>query len=71
VAVPYYAKERVQMQRAGDTTSSLEFHEMRPDGKPLCGPKPRQWRGYTMLTVKVGPGDVTCSACAKVSGDST
>jgi hypothetical protein len=56
------------MRRAGDSTSTLEIHEMRADGKPLCGPKPRRWMGYTMLTAKMGPGPVTCSACAKIRG---
>lgn len=70
--MPYHAEKRVQMRRLGDKTSTLEFHELGPDGKePLCGPKPREWQGYTMRPMTEGPGPVTCTACAKIRGHST
>ncbi len=67
--MPYQADETGQIRRLGDKAGfdALETHELR-DGKTLCGVKARPWKGYTMRLVRLGPGTVTCDACAKAPG---
>jgi hypothetical protein len=64
----YHADARVQVQERGHPGPFvLEIHEMRDDGEPRCGPKPREWRGKPMDPVPLGPGSVTCQRCAQIT----
>jgi hypothetical protein len=44
----YHADETVQVRQrgySGPRDWELETHEMRHDGEPRCGPKPREYQG--------------------------
>jgi len=67
----YRADETVQVRErgySGPLDWELEVHEMRHDGEPRCGPKPRHWQGKAMDPVPLGPGYVTCKSCARITG---
>ena len=65
----YHANATVRMQARGHPGPfDLEIHEMRDDGEPRCGPKPRRYKGKPMDPVPVGPGPVTCKRCAQITG---
>jgi hypothetical protein len=65
----YQAGDTGQMRlvTAKATSGSLELHELRDDGLPLCGPKPESWQGKQMQLVSLGAGPVTCQLCARIT----
>lgn len=65
---PYPANETGQMRGDKKLASGLRIHELRPDGLPLCGPKPDTWKGGPMWLVDLGPGSVDCGLCALITG---
>jgi hypothetical protein len=65
----YHASETGQMRLRGypGPNFELEIHELRDDGEPRCGPKPRVWNGKPMDLVPLGPRYVTCKRCAQIT----
>jgi hypothetical protein len=67
----YQADATGQMREHGsEGPSDLRVHELRErDGAPLCGEKPASWHGRPMVLVRLGPGQVDCLSCARISGN--
>jgi hypothetical protein len=47
-------------ERGGTPPFILEIQELRDDGRPVCGPKPKSWQGKPMDLVPLGQRSVTC-----------
>jgi hypothetical protein len=67
----YHAGATGQTREQGaEGPFELKVHELRErDGAPLCGEKPDSWRDRPMVLVRLGPGQVDCLSCARISAN--
>jgi hypothetical protein len=61
----YHASQTVRLTTPGGLNPAPRVHEMRDDGRPLCGTPARELKGTQVVYTPQGPGDVTCLRCAR------
>jgi hypothetical protein len=67
--VIYKAAKTVKATEPYARDSSLDMHELHPDGgRALCRIKPGTWEGIDLIWREFGEGEVTCIRCAQISG---
>jgi hypothetical protein len=69
VVVAYNAAHRIKIRSDPENAGTLVYHEDGGAGEPICGTRNRDWQDQTMHYTLVGPGEVTCGLCAKITDD--
>lgn len=62
---PYGCAQTGQITEPNDVASTLAVHETLDGKLPLCGIRPRPWKGIPLVFKAQGPGKVDCVLCGR------